>query len=83
VISRVYSVDHGDGSSILPYKGFNKNFDEEVPYIALVKDEGNIEAWALDDSAHAAGELVRYYEDTNSHGNWQLLGVFVNLRNLR
>lgn len=85
MISRTFTVDHNDGTPLLAYKGFNRNFDQDqvVPYIALVKDEDSIEAWALDDSAHACGQLVQYYEDTNTHSNWVLLGVFVNTRILR
>jgi hypothetical protein len=83
MISRIFAVDHNDGTPMERYKGFNKNFAGEVQYIALVKDEGSIEVWALDDSPHARSELIRYYKDTNTGDNWSLLGVFLNTNSLR
>jgi hypothetical protein len=83
MISRTFAVDHNDGTPLECYKGFNKNFAGEVQYIALVKDEGSIEVWALDDSARARNEIIRYYEDTNTGDNWSLLGVFLNTNSLR
>jgi hypothetical protein len=81
MISRTFTVHHGEGEELECYKGFNKTFDEKVPYIAIVRYEGEIETWALDDTGPAFGQLVTYYE--NQPGDFLMLGSFVNQRMLR
>lgn len=77
MISRMFAYDHGN--HIDCYKGFDKKFDEIVPYLAIVKVGDTIETWALD-TAFAVGELVKFYEEHSSSEHWQLLSVFKNLR---
>jgi hypothetical protein len=76
MISRVYSVE--DQGNIEAYKGFDRNFDSNTEMVVLVRTEGELDVYAIDDRRTGGSELIRYLADQGFDS--QVLGVFQRIK---
>lgn len=76
MVSRVYSVDKGNGSPLLQYKGFDRQYNRPSVLVALVLEEDVVETYFLDDTEEARKEFARYLAENNDEGVRDALGFY-------
>lgn len=81
-MTRSYKVLQSRPNKLPPikhtYEGFDRKFDKETKYVAIVETEGEIEMYALDNMESSINELKRFLD--NDEFPYLIIGIFEKVK---